>query len=137
MIGMGSDGVCALWIAERGVQRGQSRGGVGDGAGRRDAPGRRLWTIPARIPAPEDSDKIFVMVGAGTLVGQAATYGETRWSQDRSSVAVVVRRLTGEVAAVVEIRSQRDREGDERQRRVGRNRRRRARRPVRVLWFTR
>ena len=123
MIGMGPDGVCALWIAERGMQKGQQSSGGGGGrsstrsgrdaeAGGRGAPGRRLWTIPSNNLAQEDGQKSYAMVGVGTLVGQAAAYGETRWSQDRTRVAVVVRRLSGEVAAVVEIKHHRSRDDD-------------------------
>ena len=104
---MEADGMCSLWIAERGIRRGQrgaeSRSNTVSGNSRQGVPGRRLWTITPNKSSLEEGRKTYVFVDTSTLVGQAATYGETRWSHDRSSVAIVVRRLSGEVTAVIEI----------------------------------
>ena len=58
--------------------------------------GRSLWTL-----ANKSNERYVVPVGNGTLVGSAASYGESRVSSDGKCIAVVVRKLSGEVAAVV------------------------------------
>ena len=117
MIEMGPNGVCVLWIAERAPLGGHSnastasveegprhRSPTGLGLSRPGAPRRRLWTMET---TPSESSgqgkKRYMTVGSNSLVGQAAACGETRCSKDQKSIAIVVRRLSGEVGAVIEL----------------------------------
>ena len=63
--------------------------------------GRSLWTLSRNENRNGNQDKFVVPVGKGTLVGSAASYGESRVSADGRSVALVVRKFSGEIAAVL------------------------------------
>ena len=70
-----------LWSLERGA-------GAGAGAGSESTGGmkERRWVVP---------------VGSGTLVGSAASQGVSLMSSDEKTCALVVRKMSGEIAAII------------------------------------